>query len=80
MNVGLEGCVRQVWGRGCIGYGKVDFRLAPLEGELHFAGRSRWVLIDGIRMEVGMIVFALVVEGLDIEVCGDGARDGGGRL
>lgn len=81
LGLSAEGRVGGVCGGGgAVGYGKVDFRLVSHERQLHFAGRSGWILIDGIGVEVGVIVVASVVQGLDVEVCGEGARDGGSGL
>lgn len=80
LNAVLEGRVGQVGGgRGVCGR-KVDFRLASTEGQLHFARRRCCVLIDGTRMQTSVIVFALVVQRLNIKVCDQGARDGGRRF
>lgn len=67
-------CGGHVWG------GEVDFRLASLKRQLHFARRSCCILVDGIRLKVGVIVFAFVVQRFDIDVSDCGACDGGGRL
>lgn len=82
--LGLDAELR--WGAGevrggwCFGSRKVDFRLASYEGQLHLAGGTCRVLIDGIRMEVGVIVVALVVQRLNVEVRNRGTGDGGGGL
>lgn len=80
LSAALKGNAGRVGGGRGVRSGKVDFRLASHEGELHFAGRSTWVPIDGVRMEVSVIVVALVVQRLDIEVRDHGARDGGRGL
>jgi hypothetical protein len=46
----LGGSVGQVGWRGSVCGREVDFGLAPPEGQLHFAGRSCCVLIDGVWM------------------------------
>jgi hypothetical protein len=75
-----RGRAGEVCGSGCVGGGKIDFRLASPERQLHFARGSCRILIDGVRVKVTVIVFALAVEGFDIKVCDRGARDGGGGL